>query len=167
MKLLLTLALVASAAAFAPAATQRTSTALNAEFSKDYGAMAPLGLFDPCAMLEDASQERFNDLRAKEITHGRISMLAVVGYLTTYAGVRLPGCEDTPYGLAALDKVDNGYAIWTLITMMSLGVIMQDQSGEAIPGDFRNGAIDFGWDKKSNEWQQKKRLIELNNGRGM
>lgn len=31
--------------------------------------------------------------------------------------------------------------------------------------DFRNGALDFGWDSKSDEWKKKKRAIELNNGR--
>ncbi len=33
------------------------------------------------------------------------------------------------------------------------------------PGDYRNGAIDYGWDKLSNEDKLKKRAIELNNGR--
>ena len=33
------------------------------------------------------------------------------------------------------------------------------------PGDFRNGALDFGWDDLSPEDQDRKRGIELNNGR--
>ena len=32
-------------------------------------------------------------------------------------------------------------------------------------GDFRNGFIDFGWDKQSDEWKARKRAIELNQGR--
>ena len=32
-------------------------------------------------------------------------------------------------------------------------------------GDFRNGALDFGWDKQSDDWKMRKRAIELNNGR--
>jgi hypothetical protein len=32
-------------------------------------------------------------------------MLAVVGYLVTYAGVRFPGAEDIPSGFAALDNL--------------------------------------------------------------
>ena len=35
----------------------------------------------------------------------------------------------------------------------------------AFPGDYRNGALDFGWDKLSDEVKMKKRAIELNNGR--
>ena len=44
---------------------------------------------------------------------------------------------------------------------------MQDVTGTAeFPGDYRNGVIDFGWDKQTDEWKQSKRAIELNNGRG-
>ena len=32
-------------------------------------------------------------------------------------------------------------------------------------GDFRNGALDFGWDSFSEETKLQKRGIELNNGR--
>ena len=31
-----------------------------------------------------ADQDRFDHLRAVEVKHGRVSMLAVVGYLVTY-----------------------------------------------------------------------------------
>ena len=33
------------------------------------------------------------------------------------------------------------------------------------PGDYRNGALDFGWDKFDDATKFKKRTIELNNGR--
>ena len=32
-------------------------------------------------------------------------------------------------------------------------------------GDFRNGALDFGWDKLNDQTKMRKRAIELNNGR--
>jgi len=32
-------------------------------------------------------------------------------------------------------------------------------------GDFRNGFIDFGWDKQSDAWKRNKRTVELNQGR--
>jgi len=38
------------------------------------------------------------------------SMLAVVGYLVTYAGVRFPGAEDIPSGFAALSAIPG--AVW-------------------------------------------------------
>ena len=43
---------------------------------------------------------------------------------------------------------------------------MKDVTGEAeFPGDFRNGALDFGWDSFDEETKLSKRGIELNNGR--
>jgi hypothetical protein len=43
--------------------------------------------------------------------------------------------------------------------------VMKDITGGEFVGDFRNGAIDFGWDKFDEETKLKKRAIELNNGR--
>jgi hypothetical protein len=43
---------------------------------------------------------------------------------------------------------------------------MRDVKGDAeFVGDFRNGFIDFGWDKLSAEKKLNKRAIEINNGR--
>ena len=50
-----------------------------------------LGVSDPLGVLNDADQERFDRLRYVEIKHGRICRLGVLGWLTTSAGVRLPG----------------------------------------------------------------------------
>merc|ERR1711966_55775 len=38
-------------------------------------------------------------------------------------------------------------------------------TGNEFVGDFRNGAIDFGWDKFDEETKFAKRAVELNNGR--
>ncbi len=60
-------------------------------FSNEIGAQAPIGFFDPLGFLKDADQDRFERLRKVEIKHGRISMLAILGHITTTAGVHLPG----------------------------------------------------------------------------
>jgi hypothetical protein len=68
-------------------------------------------LFDPLGLVADGNEERFDILREYEITHGRVAMLAVVGYLTTAAGFRFPGAEGIPDGLAsfpALIATDDG-----------------------------------------------------------
>ena len=68
-------------------------------FSKELGAQAPLGFFDPQGFLKDADQEQFDRFREVELKHGRISMLAVTGYLTTASGYRFPNFpEDVPAG---------------------------------------------------------------------
>ena len=38
-------------------------------------------------------------------------------------------------------------------------------TGNEFVGDFRNGAIDFGWDSFTDDAKLSKRAIELNNGR--
>ena len=82
MKLALISALAGSAAAFAPAQTGARSTSLNA-FTVDSipGALAPVGLFDPLGFAEKADEMTLKRYREAELTHGRVSMLAVVGFL--------------------------------------------------------------------------------------
>ena len=87
MKTAILASIVASAAAFAPAQQASRSSALaekNQAYAGEVGVVAPLGLFDPLNILDNADKERFDHLRAVELKHGRISMLAVVGYLVTY-----------------------------------------------------------------------------------
>jgi hypothetical protein len=165
--------LIASAAAFAPAKQAATSTSL-ASFEDALGAQAPLGFFDPLGMVGDGDQEKFDRLRYVEIKHGRISMLGVVGYLVAEAGIRLPGDVDFS-GLAFAD-VPNGFAAFNTISgagiaqvvafigALELGV-MKDITGGEFVGDFRNDAIDFGWDTFDEETKLSKRAIELNQGR--
>ena len=52
--------------------------------------------------------------------------------------------------------------------MLELGVMKDSANGAApgdFPGDFRNGALDFGWDKYDEATKLRKRAIELNQGR--
>jgi len=167
--------LLASAATGFTPASQRSFSSSLAAFESEIGAQAPLGFFDPLGLLEDADEERFERLRYVELKHGRISMLAVLGHIFTTGGLRLPGdidyhgtsFESIPSGIAALSKIPAaGLAqIVAFVGFLELAV-MKDVTGEAeFPGDFRNGALDFGWDVFSVEEQIRKRAIELNNGR--
>jgi hypothetical protein len=45
------------------------------------GSTAPLGKFDPLGFTADKSIEEIKRLREAEVTHGRVGMLAVLGYL--------------------------------------------------------------------------------------
>lgn len=85
MKTVLIASLLTAASAFAPVSQKSSSSALSAnKFANEVGAQIPLGFFDPLGMLGDEDQGRFDRLREVEIKHGRIAMLGVVGYLTTY-----------------------------------------------------------------------------------
>jgi hypothetical protein len=171
MKTAILATLIASAAAFAPASKSSSSVALNNALGNEIGAQAPLGFFDPLGLCADENKAEFDRLREVEIRHGRCSMLAVVGWLTTAAGVRLPGMEEVGYGFKALDMSGlpqdvRGTLPLTLGTVFFLTTFMQDATGEnEFAGDYRNGFIDFGWSTQSDEWKNRKRAIELNNGR--
>ena len=173
MKTAILASLIASAAAFAPAKQAATSTSLKA-FEDELGAQPPLGFFDPLGMVADGDQEKFDRLRYVEIKHGRICMLAVVGYLVAENGIRLPG--DIDYSGLAFADVPNGFAAFNTISGAGIAQIvafigalelfvMKDITGGEFVGDFRNDAIDFGWDTFDEETKMNKRAIELNQGR--
>ena len=176
MKSVVVASLVASAAAFAPAKQAASSTAVKA-FENEVGAQLPLGFWDPLGMVADGDEGRFERLRYTEIKHGRIAMLAVVGYLTTEAGIRLPGridfrgddFADIPSGYAALETIPFLGNIQLLCFIGALEVfVMRDFAGVAeFPGDLRNGipTLYDDWNKFSEEDKLRKRAIELNNGR--
>ena len=175
MKTAILASLVASVAAFAPSKNAAPSTALNMAFEEELGATAPLGFYDPLGLVADGDEKKFNRLRYVELKHGRISMLAVVGYIYTYAGARIGGdidlsgtsFEDIPAGLEALGAIP---ALGLIQLVGFIGFlemfVMKDVTGEnEFVGDFRNGYIDFGWDKFTEEEKLNKRTIELNQGR--
>ena len=174
MKTAILATLIASAAAFAPAKDATKSTALNMAFEDELGAQAPLGFFDPLGIVADGDQEKFDRLRYVEIKHGRICMLGVVGYLVNAAGIYLPGdiaydgtkFSDLGYGWDASFAVPVAGALQVLafVGLLELAV-MKDITGGEFPGDFRNGALDFGWDSFDEETKLSKRAIELNQGR--
>ncbi|KAL3921892.1 MAG: hypothetical protein SGILL_002505 [Bacillariaceae sp.] len=175
MKTAVLASLIASAAAFAPAKQATTSTSVNA-FEDALGAQPPLGFFDPLGMVEDGDQEKFDRLRYVEIKHGRICMLGVAGYLTNAAGIYLPGDIDYSgtsfsslgYGWDASFAVPVAGALQVLAFVGALELfVMKDieGTGNEFVGDFRNGALDFGWDTFDEETKLSKRAIELNNGR--
>jgi len=175
MKFAVAALIAGSAAAFVPLKASRDAVMTLMAFEDEIGAQAPLGLFDPLGLVRDGDEDKFNRLRYVELKHGRISMLAVLGHIVTSSGTRLPGdidfsgtsFESIPGGLGALSVIPAaGLAqIFAFIGFLELSV-MKDVTGDAeFGGDFRNGALDFGWDTFSPEEQERKRGIELNNGR--
>lgn len=157
MKLLLAALLTGASVAFAPSQTgSRKPGAIRAAFDQEIGAQAPIGFYDPLGLLADADEIRFNRLRYVELKHGRVAMLAVLGHIVTTGGVRLPGdidyhgtsFESIPTGIAALSAVPPAGLLQMFLFIGFLEIaVMKDITGEGeFVGDFRNGAIDFGWD---------------------
>lgn len=85
---------VSSVTAFTPQSLKTRSTSLDAyptvngwtadpnKFCAGLpGALAPVGEFDPLNFLEDLPVQEIKRYREAEVTHGRVSMLATIGYL--------------------------------------------------------------------------------------
>ena len=154
--------------------------AMNA-FENEFGSQDSLGFFDPLGMLADANQERFDRLRYVQIKHGRIAQLTFLGQITTHNGIHLLG--DIDYSSDSFDSFPNGLSdisgpdatpkevlllLVSLIGYLKL-VVTKDSANGADPdefvGDFRNGAMDFGWDTFDEDTKISNRAIEPNNGR--
>merc|ERR1711972_994176 len=78
-------------------------------FENELGVQDPVGFWDPAGFTADGNVENFQRRRQTELKHGRISMIACLGYivpeyfkfpgfLSPSAGLRF---EDVPNGLAA------------------------------------------------------------------
>merc|ERR1712048_1022937 len=50
-------------------------------FENELGVQAPLGFWDPAGFTADGDEKSFNRRREVEIKHGRVSMLATMGYI--------------------------------------------------------------------------------------
>merc|ERR1712024_296685 len=86
-------------------------------FEREVGVQAPVGFWDPVGFTKDGDETAFKRRREVEIKHGRVSMLATMGYITPEVSGKFPGFlspinnlkfEDIPNGLGALSKVPLG-----------------------------------------------------------
>merc|ERR1712118_575924 len=83
-------------------------------FESELGVQEPVGFWDPLGFTADGDVASFKRRRSVEIKHGRICMLATMGYITPEITGKLPGYlspsaglkfEDIPNGLDAISKV--------------------------------------------------------------
>ena len=108
MKSVLCLALVASAAAFAPAAAPKASMVLNAEnadLANLPGSTNPVGPFDPLNLASFGSDETLAWFRASELKHSRVAMLATTGYIVQGAGIHFPGMLSSDVSFESLSAM--------------------------------------------------------------
>jgi len=176
MKFLVAASLIAGAAAFAPASRTATSssTSLSA-FTNELGVQEPLGYWDPLGLVADGNKEKFERLRYVEVKHGRICMLAVVGYLVTEFGGRLPGnisfdgttFASIPSGFAALSAMPSAGLVQILAFVGFLEILGWKQAPGSFPGDFSASSFPVGFlsSVKTEEQKLDYRAKELNQGR--
>jgi len=117
-------------------------------FESELGVQAPVGFWDPVGFTADGNADDFRRRRATEIKHGRVSMLATMGYITPEITGKFPGYlspsqelkfEDVPNGLAALSKVPT--AGW--VQILFYGLFCEGAGG--LDGQMKGEPGDFGW----------------------
>merc|ERR1719487_3176286 len=69
------------------------------------GALAPVGDFDPLGLATDLDLTEMKRFREAEVTHGRVSMLAVLGFLTAESFHPLFGGDIDGPAIRHLDQV--------------------------------------------------------------
>jgi len=139
MKVTVATILIGSAAAFAPAAKIASKTSLaSSPYENELGVIAPTGFFDPLNLSAKIDADTFAQYRTAELKHGRVSMLAVVGYVVQEI-YRLPfdiapgvPAKDIPNGIAAIEAIPAlGWAqIFFLIGAVDYWGFFQYESGK-------------------------------------
>jgi len=146
-------------------------------FENELGVQPPAGFWDPLGFTKSGDAAAFRRRRYIELKHGRVSMLACLGYITAEY-YRFPGevspslglkFEDVPNGLGAFSKVPlSGWA--QMIGFAGTVELFQyvDDPKRA-PGDFENAGflgIPNGFIKINDpEAKAKKLSAEIANGR--
>jgi len=179
MKLALLASLIGSAAAFAPASTGQAVSALNAEKSaalpflpapeNTKGYIGDVG-FDPLGI---SNYFPMDYLREAEIKHGRICMLAWLGFVTVDLGVRIPLLPTEWEGLTSRTAHDPLVAFGSMGNMLVwigiaeivswLGVSAMLQGSGRAPGDFGFGT--YYLEGKTEAEVDRIKLQEIKNGR--
>merc|ERR1712141_163673 len=95
-------------------------------FETELGVQPPVGFWDPLGLASDGDVDTFKRRRETELKHGRISMLAAMGYITPEVAGKFPGMlsptqgisfQDVPNGLKALSVVPAAGWIQILLFM--------------------------------------------------
>jgi hypothetical protein len=175
------LALVSAVAAFprtrgAKRPGQGAATVVRA-FESELGVQAPVGFWDPAGLCKDGDAEAFKRRRVTEIKHGRVCMIACLGYIVPEY-VKFPGYlspsmglkfEEVPNGLAALSKVPAaGMFQWLCFCgVLETSLLKYDPTRE--PGNFENAGVlgvpNRGGSMPEGEGRTRKLNAELANGR--
>ena len=126
--------------------------------SKQVGALAPLGFFDPLGFCKMGDEEGFRNLRAAELKHARVAMMASLGAVVQPA-IKFPGFDDVPAGLGAVTTVLGGggfVVLFGISGFLETQVWTEDPKKE--PGNFGD-PVGLGM------YDVDMRNKELNNGR--
>merc|ERR1719198_2174686 len=143
-------------------------------FENELGVQAPVGFWDPLGLSSSGDVDDFKRRRETELKHGRISMLACIGYIVPEY-FKLPGYlspklglqfSDISNGLAALTKVP-GVGWGQIAAMIGTYELLLYKTVNGEPGNYGTGSLGLGipGPVKDPEARKKKLSAELANGR--
>merc|ERR1711972_1217514 len=110
-----------------------------------------MGYFDPLSFSKGGDEGGFRNLRAAELKHGRVAMMAAVGAVAQHY-IKFPGFESVSAAPGSYGMV----ALFLLAGALELGVWTESPSKE--PGNFGD-PLSLG------QYDTEMRSRELNNGR--
>merc|ERR1712151_1491286 len=118
-------------------------------FESELGVQAPVGFWDPAGLSKDGDASAFRRRRVTEIKHGRVSMIACLGYIVPeyakFPGYLSPSTKlafaDVPNGLAALSKVPSAglLQMFLFAGTVETGLLPYDES--RAPGDYEKAGV--------------------------
>ncbi|CAE6968750.1 FCPF [Symbiodinium sp. CCMP2592] len=163
------------AAVGAIAAPKKERVALRA-FETELGVQPPAGFWDPLGFTKGGDAASFRRRRYVELKHGRVAMLACMGYIVPeyyrWPGELSPSLgikfTDVPTGFAAFSKVPlSGWAQMVAFAG-SVELFQYVDDPKRAPGDFQNAGllgIPNGFMKAPEGQKEKKLAAEIANGR--
>merc|ERR1719188_2420793 len=125
--------------------------------SEQVGAVAPLGFFDPMNFTEVGDEAGFRKLRASELKHGCVAMMASVGLLGQHF-IKFPGFEKAPAGFAVMGTGEGVLGFTGIAVMCAVLELAWRENASKEPGNFGDP---FGVKMYTEEIRNK----EINNGR--
>jgi len=148
-------------------------------FENDTGVQAPTGFWDPAGFTRDVSNFDYQRRREVEVKHGRVAMLATIGYIVPeyyrFPGFLSPSENqkfiDVPNGLKAVSAVSpvGWVQVVFFLAILELTVYVESKNGE--PGNYGLGFLSLksigfmNSEIKDPEVRRKKLNSEVANGR--
>jgi light-harvesting complex I chlorophyll a/b binding protein 1 len=126
----------------------------------EIGVLPPIGRWDPLQIREQGP-ERYRRFVEMEIKHGRLSMAAFLGVITTYSGLRWPGYLSTSENIKFSDLPGGAISSWAalptaawfqiifFISICEINFLKQDPSkdpGDVVPDDWAWARYPDGYD---------------------
>jgi len=121
------------------------------------GALPPTGFFDPMGFTSVGDEAGFRQMRAAEIKHGRVAMMASIGAVGQHF-IRFPGFEKCTGTFGAALQGAGTLGLFFLTVSVSILELAWRDDPELEAGNFGNP---FNIDLYNDEWRNK----ELSNGR--